>query len=159
MLQSLIAVSLIPRNSWTQGFRDLKINMFLQYQFSTVLNIDVFKTFIKEVYNLFDNPNFAINTLIEIFGHNYQSNKNNNFKQDSRLVLNEFSQNDDAKVKYVCKSEFMTDNHNNDITIEINKFNPDDHMKSESALIYYVDNNKKSKVFDIIFHSFMKFIM
>jgi len=40
----------------------------------------------------------------------------------------------------------MTDN-NNDKTIDIDKFNPDDHMKSESPLIYHVYNNKKIKSF------------
>ena len=50
-----------------------KKNILLQYKSSTVLNIDNFKTFIEEVYNLFDNPKYAINTLIGIFGHNYKS--------------------------------------------------------------------------------------
>ena len=40
----------------------------------------------------------------------------------------------------------MTDN-NDDKTIDINKFNPDDHIKSESPLIYHVYNNKKIKSF------------
>ena len=75
-----------------------KKNILLQYKSSTVLDIDNFKTFIKEVYNLFDNPKYAINTLIGIFGHNYKSKNIHNFTQDSRLVLNELSQNDDAKV-------------------------------------------------------------
>ena len=51
----------------------------------------------------------------------------------------------------------MTDN--NDKTIDINKFNPDDHMKSESPLIYHVYNIKKLKAFKITYHSFIKFIM
>ncbi len=33
----------------------------------------------------------------------------------------------------------MTDN-NYDKTIDVNKFNPDDHMKSESPLVYHVCN-------------------
>jgi hypothetical protein len=37
---------------------------------STVLDIDNFKIIIEEVYNLFDNPENAINKLIGIFGHN-----------------------------------------------------------------------------------------
>ena len=37
----------------------------------------------------------------------------------------------------------MTD-YNNDKTIDITNFNPDDHMKSESPLIYHVYNNKKN---------------
>jgi hypothetical protein len=123
-----------------------KKNILLQYKSSTILDIDNFKNFIKEVYNLFDNPKYSINTLIGIFGHNYKSKNIHNFTQDSRLVLNELSQNDDAKVKYVYKSEFMTDN-NDDKTIDINKFNPDDHIKSESPLIYHVYNNKKIKSF------------
>ncbi len=49
-----------------------KKNILLQYKSSTVLDIDNFKTFIKEVYNLFHNPKYAINTLIGIFGHNYK---------------------------------------------------------------------------------------
>ena len=120
-----------------------KKNILLQYKSSTVLDIDNFKNFIKEVYNLFDNPKYSINTLIGIFGHNYKSKNIHNFTQDSRLVLNELSQNDDAKVKYVYKSEFMTDN-NDDKTIDINKFNPDDHIKSESPLIYHVYNNNNN---------------
>jgi hypothetical protein len=40
----------------------------------------------------------------------------------------------------------MTDN-NNDKTMGINKFNPDDHMKSERPLIYHVYNNKRIKSF------------
>ena len=38
-------------------------------------------------------------------------------------------------------------NNNDDKTIDINKFNPDDHIKSESPLIYHVYNNKKIKSF------------
>ncbi len=45
----------------------------------------------------------------------------------------------------------MTDN-NNDKT-------PDDHMKSESPLIYHVYNNNKIKVFKIIFQFFIKYII
>ncbi len=36
----------------------------------------------------------------------------------------------------------MTDNKDAK-TIDVNNFNPDDHMKSESPLIYHVDNNNK----------------
>ena len=50
-------------------------------------------------------------------------------------------------------------NNNDDKTIDINKFNPDDHIKKESPLIYHVYNNKKLKAFKTIFHSFIKFIM
>jgi hypothetical protein len=52
----------------------------------------------------------------------------------------------------------MIDN-NNDKTVDINEFNPDDHMKSESPLIYHVYNNNKLKACKTIFHSFTKFIM
>ena len=68
-----------------------KKNILLQYKSSTVLDVDNFKNFIEEVYNLFDNPKYAINTLIGIFGHNYKSKNIHNFTQDSRLVLNELS--------------------------------------------------------------------
>ena len=40
---------------------------------TTVLDVNNFQMFIKDVYNLFDNPKYAINTLIGIFGHNYKS--------------------------------------------------------------------------------------
>ena len=40
----------------------------------------------------------------------------------------------------------MSDNKENKY-IDMNKFNPDDHMKTESPLIYHVYNNKKIKVF------------
>jgi hypothetical protein len=123
-----------------------KKNILLQYKSSTVLNIDNFKTFIEEVYNLFDNPKYAINTLIGIFGHNYKSRNVHHFTQDSRLVLNELAYNKDANVKYVYKSEFMTDNQDNKY-IDMDNFNPDNHMKTESPLIYHVYNNKKIKSF------------
>jgi hypothetical protein len=38
----------------------------LQYKSSTILDVDIFKSFIKEVCNLFDIPKYAINTLIGI---------------------------------------------------------------------------------------------
>ena len=123
-----------------------KKNILLQYKSSTVLEVDNFKTFIEEVYNLFDNPKYAINTLIGIFGHNYKSRNVHHFTQDSRLVLNELAQNKDASVKYVYKSEFMSDNKDNKY-IDMDKFNPDEHMKSESPLIYHVYNNTKIKSF------------
>jgi hypothetical protein len=62
-------------------------NILLQYKSIIVLNIDNFKTFFKEVYPLFDNPKYAIYTLIGTFGHNYKSRNDHRFKQDSRLVL------------------------------------------------------------------------
>ncbi len=43
----------------------------------------------KEVYNWFDSPKYAINTLIRIFGHNYKSKDIHNFTQDGCLVDNE----------------------------------------------------------------------
>ncbi len=67
------------------------------------------------------------------------------------MKFNELSQNDYAKVKYVYKSEFMTDNKNDKT--------PDDNMKSESPLIYHVYNNNKIKVFRIIFKFLIKYIM
>ncbi len=70
--------------------------------------------------------------------------------------MNELSQKDDAKVRYVYKSEFMTDNKDAK-TIDINNFNPDDDMKTESLLIYHIsyNNYKKFKAFKSIFHSFV----
>ncbi len=41
------------------------LNILKQYKTSTVLDVDNFETFIKNVYNLFDNAKYAINTLIE----------------------------------------------------------------------------------------------
>jgi len=55
-------------------------------------------------------------------------------------------QSKDSKVKYVYKSEFMHDN-DNDKKVDIDKFNPDHHMKTESPLIYHVYNDKKVKSF------------
>ena len=40
------------------------------------------------------------------------------------MVLAELEQNKDTKVKYVYKSEFMTDN-NEDKTIDLDNFNTD----------------------------------
>jgi hypothetical protein len=57
--------------------------------------------------------------------------------QASRLVLKELAQNKDANVKYVYKSEFLSDNKD-DKYIKMDKFYPDDHMKTESPLIYHV---------------------
>ncbi len=59
-------------------------DILLRCKSSTVLDIDNFKKFIKEVYNLFDNPKYAINKLIGIFGHNYKSKNIHTFTQDSR---------------------------------------------------------------------------
>jgi hypothetical protein len=56
------------------------------------LNVDNFKMFINDVYNLFDNAKYAINTLIGIFGHNYKSKNIHHFTQDNRLVLSELEQ-------------------------------------------------------------------
>ncbi len=47
----------------------LKSNTLKQYKASTTLDVNNFEIFIKDVYKLFDNPNYAINTLIGIFGH------------------------------------------------------------------------------------------
>ncbi len=44
--------------------------------------------------------------------------------------LSELEQNKDTKVKYVYKSEFMGDTKD-DKTIDLNDFNPDEHIKSE----------------------------
>ncbi len=41
----------------------------------------------------------------------------------------------------------------------MNKFNPDQHLKIESPLIYHVYNDKRIKAFKITYHSFIKFIM
>ena len=79
------------------------------YKASTILDINNFDTFIKDVYKLFDNPKYAINTLIGILGCNYKSKNIHHFTQDNRLVLSELEHNKDTKVKYVYKSEFMTD--------------------------------------------------
>ena len=49
------------------------------------------------------------------------------------MVLAELEQNKDTKVKYVYKSEFMTENKD-DKTIEIDNFNPDEHMKTEKSI-------------------------
>jgi hypothetical protein len=73
-------------------------------------------------YNFFDNPKYAINTLMVIFGHNYKSRNVLHFTQDSRLVLCELEQNKDAKVKYIYKSEFMNDNKDDKI-IDMDNFN------------------------------------
>ncbi len=43
--------------------------------------------FMKDVYNLFDNPEYAINTLIRIFGHDYRSRNIHHFTQDYILVF------------------------------------------------------------------------
>ncbi len=59
---------------------------------------------------MFDNPKYAIDTSIGIFGHNYRSKNVHHLTQDSRLVLNELAYNRDANVKYIYKSEFMTEN-------------------------------------------------
>ena len=123
-----------------------KKNILLQYKSSDTLNTDNFKTFIDEVYKLFDNPKYAINTLIGIFGHNYKSRNVHHFTQDSRLVLCELEQNKDAKVRYIYKSEFMNDNKD-DQFIDMDNFNPDDHMKTESPLIFHVYNDKRVKSF------------
>jgi hypothetical protein len=123
-----------------------KKNILLQYKPSTVLNVDNFKTFIKDVYELFDNPKYAINTLIGIFGANYKSKNVHHFTQDNRLVLSELMQNKDAKVKYVYKSEFINDD-NDDKKVDIDNFNPDYYMKKESPLIYHVYNDKRVKSF------------
>jgi hypothetical protein len=45
----------------------------------------------------FDNPEYAFNTSIGIFGHNYKSRNIHNFTQESRLVLNELAPKDDVK--------------------------------------------------------------
>ncbi len=69
------------------------------YFFSDCLLIGVnFKIFIDEAYKLFDNPKYALNTLIRIFGHNYESRNIHHFTQDNRSVLNELKKNKDAKV-------------------------------------------------------------
>ncbi len=50
------------------------------------------------------------------------------------------------KIKYVHKSEFMDDDKH-DNKIDIDNFNPDEHMKTESPLIYHVYNDKRIKSF------------
>ena len=62
------------------------------------------------------------------------------------IILHKIVNNKDANVKYVYKSEFMTDNQDNKY-IDMDNFNPDNHMKTESPLIYHVYNNKKIKSF------------
>ncbi len=88
-----------------------KDNILLQYKSSTVLSTDNLKGFIQEVYTLFDNPKYAINTLIGTFGHKYKSRNCHYFTQDSRSVLCELEKNKDANVRYVHKSEFMSENN------------------------------------------------
>ncbi len=39
-----------------------KNNILQQYKASTILDVDNFKSFINEVYNLFDDPKYAINS-------------------------------------------------------------------------------------------------
>ncbi len=46
----------------------------------------------------------------------------------------------------------MSDNKD-DKYIDMDKFNPDEHIEKESPLIYHVYKNKKIKCFKIIFHS------
>ncbi len=77
---------------------------------------------------------------------NYKSRNIHHFTQDSLLVLKELAYNKDANVKYVYKSEFMSDNKE-DKYIDMDKFNPDEPMKTGSPLIYHVYANKKIKVF------------
>jgi hypothetical protein len=108
-----------------------KKNILKQYKASTVLDVDNFETFIKDVYNLFDNAKYAINTLIGIFGCNYKSKNIHHFTQDKRLVLSELEASKDTKLKYVYKSEFMKENKD-DKHIDMDNFNPDEHMKTES---------------------------
>jgi hypothetical protein len=74
---------------------------------------------------LFDNPNCAINTLVGIFGHNYESRNVRHFTQDNASVLNELSENKDTIVNYDYKYEFISDIKDNQ-SIDMNKFNPDD---------------------------------
>ena len=52
----------------------------------------------------------------------------------------------------------MTDN-NKDKTIDLNNFNPDEHIKTESPLIFHVYNDKRVKSFQIIYPSFIEFII
>ncbi len=99
---------------------------------------------------MFENPKYAINTQIGIFGHNYKSRNVNHFAQDSHLYLNELAQNKHATLRFVYKSEFMFDNKDKKY-IDMNEFNPDDHMKSESPLLYHVYNNNTSNAFKITF--------
>ena len=123
-----------------------KKNILQQYKASTILDVNNFTSFIEEVYKYFDNPKYAINTLIGVFGHNYKSRNVHHFTQDSRLVLSELIENKDAKVKYVYKSEFIKDTIDNN-SIDLEKFNPDDHIKTESPLIFHVYNDTKIKSF------------
>jgi hypothetical protein len=60
--------------------------------------------------------------------------------------------------KYVYKSEFMSDNKD-EKCIDMDNFNPDTQIKSDSPLIYHVYNDKRVKVFKIIYHSFIEFII
>ncbi len=48
-----------------------------------VLRLDI----IKDVYNLFDDAKYAINTLVGIFGHNYKSKNIHHFTQDKKHII------------------------------------------------------------------------
>ncbi len=60
--------------------------------------------FIKDVYDLFDNPQHAISTLIGIFGPICWSKNIHHVTQNKRLFLSELESNKDAKGKYLYKS-------------------------------------------------------
>ncbi len=62
------------------------------------------------------------------------------------MVLSEFEANKDTKVKYVYKSEFMNENKD-DKHVDMDNFNPDEHMKTESPFIFHVYNDKRVKSF------------
>ena len=123
-----------------------KSNILKQYKASTVLNVDNFKVFIIDVYNLFDNAKYAINTLNGIFGHNYKSKNIHHFTQDNRLVLSELEADKDTKVQYVFKSEFMNENKD-DKHVDMGNVHPDEHIKTEIPSMFHVYNNKRVKSF------------
>jgi hypothetical protein len=47
-------------------------NIIEQYKSSYSLDVNNFEQFIKAVYTNFEDPKYAINTLIGIFGHDYK---------------------------------------------------------------------------------------
>ncbi len=47
----------------------------------------------------------------------------------------------------------------NDKHVDMDNFNPDEHMKTESPLMFRVYNDKRIKVFKIIYLSSIEFII
>ena len=115
-----------------------------EYKSSHELKPKHFKTFVEAVYNNFENPKYAINTLIGFFGHDYKSRNVHHFTQDGRLVLPELVQNSDAKVKYVYHKEFTESKTE---PINIDDCNIDDYVSTKNPLMYHVYDDKRVKSF------------